>query len=380
MIPWVLAFGLAATSVWLARALGLARRGAAEMGLRMDRLEQERRTREALFDAIVQESPVATMLLDGQGKIRFVNGAARRLFLGGSDVDEGASIADVLRSIPAPLKKALGGEVSELVSLDREEEAEVLLVGKRAFTSSETGTLTIVTAESMTSALMREELASYKRLLRVLSHELNNSLAPVASLASTGQRLAAAGTHAEIPALLSTIGERVEHLRTFLQRYGAISRLPSPRKADVELGPVLARLRRLFPGIAAPDVVGVAYVDESQLEQVLVNLVKNALEAESAPEAVELVVAPEADGGLRIKVRDRGHGLNDEALASALVPFFSTKKGGSGLGLAVCREIVEAHGGRLRIRGCEGGGAEVVLRLPGRLLPVRSELSIFDTR
>lgn len=330
------------------------------------RLRLESTATNELLAAIVHDAPTATMLLDGRGLVRFANRAARTMFLAGSTAT-GASLADVLRTTPEPLRRALGGEVAELVALEKDGEREIVHVSKRPFagaTASEA--LTVVTAQPLTHALLREEVSAYKKLVRVLAHEWNNSLAPIGSLASSAKRLVAAGNYDSLDTLLATIGERVEHLRSFLNRYAAVARVPSPRKTSVALGALFDRLARLFPGIRvdAPER-GEVFADESQLEQVLVNLVKNSLEASSAAEEIEVVAEASVEGAARIIVRDRGSGLTEDVLASALVPFFTTKEGGAGLGLAVSREIVEGHGGRLRLRAREGGGAEVVVRLPG---------------
>jgi signal transduction histidine kinase len=103
--------------------------------------------------------------------------------------------------------------------------------------------------------------------------------------------------------------------------------------------------------------------DTTQFEQVMINLLKNAAESGSAPEAIEVQVRPAAEGWL-IEVADRGTGLSEDALRDALIPFYSTKPSGTGLGLTLCREIVEAHGGRLSIANRVGGGAVVGLWLP----------------
>jgi signal transduction histidine kinase len=250
--------------------------------------------------------------------------------------------------------------------LQREGEREVYQVTKRAFGSSGAATRTILTLHPVTAEILREEVIAYKKLLRVLGHELNNSLAPVASLSGTGKRIVSAGPHPELGELFDTIGERVEHLRTFLLRYAELARLPHPRSREVELGPTLAHVARLFPGIRVSTAGPCAFCDEAQVQQLLVNLVKNAIEAGSPNADIEVNAAVRQDGTLGMTISDRGRGLSDEELVAALVPFFTTKPGGTGLGLAVCREIVEAHGGRLRLRNREGGGAEVIVRIPGR--------------
>jgi signal transduction histidine kinase len=322
--------------------------------------------REALLAAVVDDASVATLVLDERGAVQFASLAAKELFFEGKEVSA-VSLPELLPNAPEALRRALAADRTELFALERDGERDVFYVTKRAYSAQAGGPVrTIVTMHRLTDELLREELLAYKKLVRVLGHELNNTLAPVASLAGSAQKLVADAEYDELPAILRTVGERVEHLRTFLQQYARVARLPKPRCRDVPLAPVLTRLSRLFPGVETIAGEDVAYCDEGQIEQLLVNLVKNALEAESDVANVTIRVTPLDAAGVRLVVEDRGRGMSEEVLASALVPFFTTKQGGSGLGLAICREIVEAHRGRIRLRNRRGGGAEVSVRLPSK--------------
>jgi signal transduction histidine kinase len=122
-------------------------------------------------------------------------------------------------------------------------------------------------------------------------------------------------------------------------------------------------LRALYPEAALTAPTGTGFFDPAQMQQVLINVIKNAEEAGSPRDAIAVVVEA-SDAVARITVSDRGKGMTPEVMKSALLPFYSTKERGSGLGLALCREIVEAHGGRLRIQSREGGGTNLVFDLP----------------
>ena len=217
--------------------------------------------------------------------------------------------------------------------------------------------------------LSRAEVATWKRVIRVLSHELNNSLVPISSLAHSGAELARRGDTARLPQVLASIGERAAHLHGFLSGYASFAKLPAPRREPVAWPPFLARLAtlRAFRLDSAPPMQP-GWFDPAQVEQALLNLVKNAHESGSDPDEIALrltqVGGPGA-GGWRIEVLDRGPGMSEAVLAQALLPFYSTKRHGTGLGLALAREIVEAHGGRLRLANREGGGLCVTLVLPG---------------
>ncbi len=216
----------------------------------------------------------------------------------------------------------------------------------------------------MTRELSRQEVAAWKRVIRVVSHELNNSLAPISSLAHSGAELARRGDVQRLPGVFATIGERARHLHGFIDGYARFAKLPAPRLVTVEWKPFLDALalhcRFQLQG-SVPSQPGL--FDTVQIEQVLINLVKNAHESGSAPEGVTLALSM-VGHELRIEVGDRGPGMSEAVLAQALLPFYSTKRSGTGLGLALAREISEAHGGRIALANREDGGLRVTLVLP----------------
>ncbi len=176
--------------------------------------------------------------------------------------------------------------------------------------------------------------------------------------------------HAErLGSALDVIEERAVHLKEFLEGYARFARLPPPVPREVDWGPFLAELRQVVPFVfegeegETPSAKG--RFDPGQMQQALINLLKNAQESGGPPEEVRLAVEVLGEGGIRFRVLDRGAGLSDDGLRRALLPFYTSKPGGSGLGLPLCREIVEAHGGRLRIERREGGGTAVVCWVPG---------------
>lgn len=332
-----------------------------------------------LLAAAIEAAPTATLILDQEGRVRYVSQRAQALFFQGA-VPRNASISEVVKSAPAPLVRALAGDRNEVMVLESDGEREVFLVAKHLFTAPDRGPWTVLTVNPLTDAIAREEVAAYRKVLRVLGHELNNSLAPVASLVATGQALLASRQLDDLPRMLDTIAGRVEHLRSFLSQYSAIARLPRPRPRLMPIDASLSRIATLYPGVRIRGSDEPVFVDGAQLEQLLVNLVKNSVEAGSGLAEIEIEVAIGEQGRLQLAVRDRGAGLSDEALAGALVPFYSTKPDGAGLGLTLCREIVEAHGGRMRLRKRSDGGAEVLVRLPGPSGDDVSSLSFAMTR
>jgi signal transduction histidine kinase len=200
----------------------------------------------------------------------------------------------------------------------------------------------------------------------LISHELNNSLAPISSLAHSGRLVLARPDQDKLEAIFATIEERSRHLKTFIEGYARFARLPAPRLETVPVPAFVESLQNAVPFVfrCTPDEPRLQ-ADPAQLEQVFINLLKNAHESGSAPEDVSLSVAPSGPY-LRFDVCDRGSGMTDDVLRSALLPFYSTKQTGTGLGLPLCREIVEAHDGRLGIANRRGGGVRVSVLLPAQ--------------
>ena len=218
----------------------------------------------------------------------------------------------------------------------------------------------------LTQELSRQEVATWKKVIRVISHELNNSLAPISSLAHSGRVLVDKEEADErLQTIFSTIEDRSSHLKNFIGSYARFARLPAPRVESLNWPDFLESLRNTVSfRLAGPLPEIECQVDPVQFEQVLINLLKNAHESGSPPD--DIVVAVERQPGSTVfTVTDAGGGVSDEVMQSALLPFYSTKKTGTGLGLPLCREIVEAHGGRLSLVNIPDTGLQVRISVPG---------------
>jgi nitrogen fixation/metabolism regulation signal transduction histidine kinase len=328
--------------------------------LRRERLDLYQR--ELLLDTVIQTTPLSLVLTDAGERVVYSNVAARQLLRSGRKL-ESLDFAAVLTGSPAPLREALAGGGDTLFTMDVDGEPQVYHLSQRRFLLN-ARPHRLVLLKQLTRELAAQEVAVWKKVIRVIAHELNNSLAPINSLAHSGQLLARDPDPAQLARVFETIGERAAHLATFIDGYARFAKLPRPRPAVVSWAQFLARLEGTMRfRIAGPIPDAPATFDASQLEQVMINLLKNAAESGSPPEEITVGVHASAPG-FRLEVGDRGGGLSDGALRDALLPFFSTKPAGTGLGLTLCREIVEAHGGRLSLANRPGGGALVTVWLP----------------
>jgi nitrogen fixation/metabolism regulation signal transduction histidine kinase len=310
------------------------------------------------------EIDVAVFTFDGKQRLRLLNRAGERLLaqpaerlLGRTAFELG--LADCLEGEPArTLPMSFPGGTGRW--------------GIRRSTFRERGMphqLLVLT--DLSRPLREEERQAWQRLIRVLGHELNNSLAPIKSMAGTLGTLLAreprpADWKEDMRRGLGVIAARAEVLSRFMEAYARFARLPTPRLQPVEMGGLLRRVAGLETRLrvnllAGPELT--IQADGDQLEQLLINLLRNAVDA-----------ALETGGGVRmgwtrngdymeVCIEDEGPGLPNTS--NLFVPFFTTKPGGSGIGLVLSRQIAEGHGGTLTLENRRSGpGCEARLRLP----------------
>lgn len=318
--------------------------------------------KELLLDTILQRTPVAVVLVNAGDRIVFSNAAARELLARGNRID-GHRFAEVLDAVVEPLRDAVLSGADGIVTVPHAQHEETFHISSRAVHLN-TQQHRLVLLERLTPELRRQEVAVWKKAIRIINHELNNTIAPISSLFHSARRAQERPEHRhKLTEIYETIEERLSYLRAFLESYAQFARLPEPRKQAVTWAELLADVHALYDFQIEGRSDENVRVDPAQMQQVLINLVKNAHESGSDPDAIVVQLQRAPDGHI-LRVRDRGRGMSEEVIRQALLPFYSTKPQGSGLGLALCNEIVEAHGGRLRLEAAVGGGTVVTLWIP----------------
>ena len=220
------------------------------------------------------------------------------------------------------------------------------------------------------------EMESWQKLIRVMGHEIMNSITPIISLSETlGSRAVDERSYAYMQQGMQIIHKRSKGLLEFVENYRRLTRIPLPKKEKVELGTLLRDLKNLFPDIfihiLPPSTEIYMQADRVQIEQVLINLVRNAREACNAVEwdecigpRIEVSVFHHPEWRVAISVADNGEGILPEVLDKIFVPFFTTKEGGSGIGLSLCRQIMHLHGGSITATSTPGTGTCFTLLFP----------------
>jgi two-component system, NtrC family, nitrogen regulation sensor histidine kinase NtrY len=318
----------------------------------------------ALLRAVMAEIEVAIFAFDGSERLRLVNRAGEQLL-----------------GLPAP---RLLGLAAEELALAPYLEGEMTRTTDRAFpggagrwevrrTSFRQGGMPhqLLVVSDLSRALREEELQAWKRLIRVLSHEINNSLTPIHSIAGSlltllRQERRADDWEEDVEQGLTVVQGRSAALARFMASYARLARLPPPRLEPLSVREWVRRVVdlearlpvRLAPG---PDIT--VRADGDQLDQLLINLVRNGVDAALETGGGVEVGWGARNGHLEVWVADEGHGLSETA--NLFVPFFTTKPRGSGIGLVLSRQIAEAHGGALLLRNrADRQGCEAKLVLP----------------
>jgi nitrogen fixation/metabolism regulation signal transduction histidine kinase len=320
----------------------------------------------ALLRTVMEEIDVAVFAFDSKETLRLVNRSAQEL-------------------LATPAERILGHSAAELGLREWLEGDDIRVLSSTRFpggagrwglrrTSFREGGLphTLVVVADLSVPLREEELKAWQRLVRVLGHELNNSLAPIKSLAGSLNSMLKRSPRApdwedDMRSGLEIIETRADGLSRFMQAYARLAKLPQPNLAQAEITPLIRRAAALETRLQIAVAGGpelTASVDAAQIEQMLINLFKNAVDAALETHGGVRVRWKRQAGAFEVVIEDDGPGLANTA--NLFVPFFTTKPSGSGIGLLLCRQIAENHGGSLSLKNRDAGasGCIATLRLP----------------
>lgn len=318
--------------------------------------------RELLLDTVIQNSSLCLVLTDHNDRVIYSNHDAKKLFNKGHPI-QGLFFKDIMQQAPEVLQDVIRQGKDGLFSLGEGDEENSYHISLGRFVLN-TQRHNLYLVKQMTKELSRQEAITWKKVIRIISHELNNSLAPISSMAHSGSLMVETGKVENLPKVFATISERSEHLKAFIDSYARLAKLPLPIKSNVEWKPLIEKLN---PGFSfeikseLPSLPG--HFDVTQIEQVLMNLLKNAAESGSQKNEIGLTITQNPHYSI-IEIVDRGNGMSKKVMENALLPFYTTKSTGSGVGLPLCREIVEAHDGKMSLFNRKNGGLRVRITLP----------------
>ncbi|MCD8167211.1 MAG: PAS domain-containing sensor histidine kinase [Bacteroides sp.] len=305
-------------------------------------------------------------------EIEWINPAALRA-LGVSKLDRLAELENSIPTFPEQIRSLQPGRVIVIHTEDNRKKQE-LAITKTLFTSQEKR-LELISLKDIRTVLEKSEIESWQKLIRVLTHEIMNSITPIISLADTLTERTAKERWEEkerpvIKQGLHTIHQRSKGLLEFVENYRKLTRIPLPELKKEFLEEILREICSLYPAadIRLDHPSGETFpveIDRTQIEQVLVNLIKNSLEAtREIPDPQITITLEQSENIVRMILTDNGKGIAPEAIDKIFIPFFTTKQSGSGIGLTLCKQIMNLHGRSITATSSAREGTSFHLSFP----------------
>lgn len=337
---------------------------------RDDQMRQERQYQ--YYDTLLNTVSAMLIVANSQGKVFWMNRAATE-GLCGFRIQHLSDLSAVSASLPATLQQLRPG-TQQLVSIKTSTESSAKdYVAGMTHLYAKGLTHNIFTLQDVHTIMQQSEADAQQKLVRVLTHEIMNSLTPIISLSDTlCESMRQSGLNDEdMLAAIQAINRRAGGLMRFVENYRKLQRITAPQYEDITAGSLLADLRQLYPSagirFVCDDESLSLRIDRAQIEQALINLIKNAIEATAecaAPRITLSVSRPPRAREVSVTVADNGCGMGADVLSCIFVPFYSTKTGGSGIGLSICKQIVTLHGGAITASSAIGEGSVFTISLP----------------
>ena len=355
-----------------------------QMNSRLERIRIDNEIQNNYFKTIVDQTSVGLISFTGDGQVEFLNDATRRIFK--VFVVKNLSKLNIFKEDFSDYLLHLEPEKTELVSVMVKGEMIQLSVKKVEFKAG-TRSLNLVSVQNIKEELDQKEVESWQKLIRVLTHEIMNSITPITSVVNTLSRMfknkdsGVVITPGEINVQsiertvrgLDIVEKRGEGLKQFVSNYRDLTRLPKPEFQEVMVKQLFMDIEVLLQEDIAQRGIGLVIachpslqllMDLKLIEQVMINLVKNAMEAcDGNPQGLIKLSAYSSNEHTFIEVEDNGKGIPAEVAENMFVPFFTTKEKGSGIGLSLSRQFVRLHGGTLDFRSVPGEKTVFTIKL-----------------
>ena len=341
----------------------------------IQKLKIENRLQEQFFQILLEHIAVGIITYDEKGFIRHANSSARKLF----SVEVLTHLAQIERVDQKLYKTICGIKPFErrLVAINGEQGLIQLSLKATSFRNKDSE-LVILSIQDIKNELEEKEIDSWMKLIRVLMHEIMNSITPITSLSESLYNIYSNDGYPVLPEQVSdrniattlqglnVIKEQGKGLMSFVDSYRKLTRVPEPEKKLFKITDLLSRVRILYNSLENSKNTELSVsikntdleilADQNLISQVLLNLVKNSLEAnENNPEGkIQIVASVDNSNRLEICVSDNGPGISEENIEKIFVPFFTTRPMGSGIGLSISRQIMKVHGGNLSVRSIPG--------------------------
>jgi len=335
--------------------------------LQKNRLEKEQQFQ--YLKAVIQQTGMGLLSIKADGEVNLINKSARNM-LQLSHLRHMQQLESANRIFSQKLMQMKSGEKGYFDINNQNNSMQVAVNAKEIRLQGEHYRL--FTLQNIQSELEEKEMDAWKNLIRVLSHEIMNSVTPISSLAATANLLIGNGKDIhpsdidDLRQAMQTIEKRSRGLMQFVQNYRRFARIPEPERQMVPVATLLKRIENLIQqGLEEGGIHFTIWVesenlqlnlDQNLIEQVLLNLLSNAIEAVKNSQRPEIELRAEMDGRSVpvIEIKDNGSGISEEVLPKIFIPFFTTRSQGSGIGLSLSRQIMRLHGGSIRVKSEPG--------------------------